>query len=139
MSDKVCNCDFCENLLNSKPNGKLQLWYGKGKNGKSLLLEKLLEKIGKENYTHVPLDSLKYYPEIFDNKYKLKQLYVIHDPFTELGEIDTVIKRFLAFKERMDYCFGNQKNNTMYVLLSNNLPTNTNIQNIEIHKFPNVF
>lgn len=136
---KVCNCDFCENLLNSEPNGKLQLWYGKDRNGKSRLLEKLLEKTGEGNYTHVPLDSIKYYPEIFDNKNKLKKLYVIHDSFTEMGEIDAVIETFLAFKEHMDKCFGDQKNNTIYVLMSNDLPTNINNQNIEIRTFPHVF
>lgn len=48
MSDEVCNCKFYENLLNSEPNGKLQFWHGKASNGKSRLLEKLLEKQGKK-------------------------------------------------------------------------------------------
>lgn len=42
---KFCTCPTCNEQLLKKNNGKLQIWYGSGNNGKSTLLNRLAERV----------------------------------------------------------------------------------------------
>lgn len=52
----ACNCEFCEGLLEDGGN-TLQIWYGTGCNGKTTLLNKLIENLGEENVLSIPIDT----------------------------------------------------------------------------------
>jgi len=52
----ACDCEFCEGLLEEGEN-TLQIWYGTGCNGKTTLLNKLIENLGEDNVLSIPIDT----------------------------------------------------------------------------------
>ena len=125
---KVCACTICFEQLNKPTNGKLQIWYGTGNNGKTTLLNKLMDKhmnnvicistrpsdfsyfatYSNANLIIIPSDGYKLsndFMEIFTQKYDKNKKYI--HATNILPQIDDKYKDYVDII-KFDHVFKSQ-------------------------------
>jgi len=84
---KICTCEVCNENLIKPNNGKLQVWYGTGNNGKTTLLNEVIKKV-EENGKNV--------------KYLTTEMFTHPDYDYDVGMLEENIGLYVILESNID-------------------------------------